>query len=59
MTHSIYCIVNLVNGKRYVGQTINPRKRWREHVNAARKGRGQLLGAAIRKHGNERVRPQG
>ncbi len=29
----IYFIVNKFNGKKYVGQTVNPKKRWKEHRN--------------------------
>jgi group I intron endonuclease len=35
----IYEIVNLVNGKRYVGSAINFDQRWREHQNGLRRGR--------------------
>lgn len=32
----IYCIENLVNHKKYIGQSINICKRWRQHKNALR-----------------------
>lgn len=31
--HSIYRITNLVNGKRYIGQTVNIKKRFHDHQN--------------------------
>ena len=50
---SIYCHTNAVNGKRYVGQTVDTVEgRWGEHVSAAKRGRGsRILGAAIQKYG--------
>ena len=45
----VYLIVNMVNGKRYVGQTIQPlAKRFNAHTYA-----DSLLGKAIRKYGKE------
>ena len=50
---SIYCHTNTVNGKCYVGQTLDTvEERWNEHVSAARRNTGcPILGAAIRKYG--------
>ena len=49
----IYRHTNKVNGKRYVGQTVDTVDgRWKEHVSASRQGRGaRVFGAAIRKYG--------
>lgn len=45
----VYLIVNMVNGKRYVGQTIQPlAKRFNAHAYA-----DSLIGKAIRKYGKE------
>lgn len=35
-TKAIYVITNSKNGKKYVGQTINPYKRWWQHKNSAK-----------------------
>ena len=47
----IYCIENLINGKKYIGQTKrNVKTRWTEHIN--KKSRcWWYLGRAIQKHG--------
>jgi group I intron endonuclease len=52
---TIYCHTNKVNGKRYIGQTVDTMEgRWSEHISAARQGRGaRIFGAAIRKYGIE------
>jgi group I intron endonuclease len=38
MTCGIYKIVNLINKKIYIGSSVKIEKRWREHINALRKG---------------------
>ena len=48
----VYLIWNMVNGKKYVGQTIQPlEKRFNAHKYA-----DSLLGRAIRKYGAENFR---
>lgn len=50
----IYKIVNLVNHKVYIGQTIRGlRERWRQHVYNARHGSDYAIHAAIRKYGED------
>lgn len=50
----IYCVVNLANGKRYIGQThYSLEVRWKYHIKAARTGSMCALHCAIRKYGAE------
>lgn len=51
----IYKIVNDVNGKIYIGQSININARWKDHVNSLRRGvsRCTLLQRAWNKYGEE------
>ena len=50
----VYVIKNLINGKRYIGQTNNLQRRWQEHKHDKRKG--HLLYLAIKKYGEENFR---
>lgn len=52
---NIYTIKNLVNGKMYVGQTVqsNAKMRWYAHLDYARKGRKSYLYDSMRKYGIE------
>ena len=53
MAH-IYKITNIINDKGYVGKTENgPKKRWREHLAAARNNPIMVISKAIRKYGPE------
>jgi group I intron endonuclease len=49
----IYTITNLINGKVYVGQTVqkNPKMRWYAHLADARSGKKSHLYDSIRKYG--------
>ena len=48
----VYLIINLVNGKKYVGQTVKTAaKRFNEHTR-----QNTFIGRAIRKHGKENFR---
>lgn len=50
----IYSITNQLDGKRYVGQTVQrPERRFTLHRNQARRGHGHYLHRAMRAHGEE------
>lgn len=50
--HYIYKITNLINNKIYIGQTVNPQDRWRDHKRDARRNApSMIIHQAIKKHG--------
>jgi group I intron endonuclease len=52
MFGQIYCITNLLSGKKYIGQTTQPLwKRWSQHCNV--NSRSMVIGKAIQKYGKE------
>jgi group I intron endonuclease len=50
--HYLYRITNLINGKIYIGQTVSPSARWRDHRGAASNPKVPIQ-YAIKKYGNE------
>ena len=51
--YSIYRFTNLVNGKVYIGKSINVERRYQGHLNSVKRGSQNLIHRAIRTHGIE------
>ena len=56
----IYCIENLINGKRYVGQSIDIYSRWKNHIHSLNGNRSNntLLQRAWNKYGEDNFKFQ-
>lgn len=50
---AIYKITNKINGKIYIGQSINPEARWRDHIIGYSKNEVSLIHRAIVKYGEQ------
>jgi group I intron endonuclease len=50
--HYLYKITNTINAKIYIGQTVNPSKRWYAHRRSSAEPK-QVIHYAIKKYGNE------
>lgn len=48
-----YRITNTLNGKIYIGQTADPKRRWKSHQYLARRKPAQYIGHALAKYGIE------
>ena len=52
----IYSITNKINGKRYIGQSINIDNRWKEHIrNIDNPNKNNIIYKALRKYGLENI----
>jgi group I intron endonuclease len=54
-----YIITNITNGKIYIGKTVNPNKRWKDHLKISKGGpnkykRFQSIHGAIKKYGEDK-----
>lgn len=49
--HHLYCITIHTNNKKYIGQTIDPVTRWRQHIREAKKDiPSMIINRAMKKH---------
>lgn len=53
MEKAIYKIENLINHKIYIGQSVNPEKRWKQHCKRKKENYKSLINEAINKYGKE------
>jgi len=53
MIGCIYLIQNMINGKKYIGQTRfkSPKRRWNVHINMSKRGSTLAIHSSIRKYG--------
>lgn len=50
---AIYKITNKINGHIYIGQSVNPQARWRDHIVGYSANEVSLIHRAIKKYGEE------
>ena len=53
MKKDIYKITNLINNKIYIGQSINTKHRWEQHVSSSKHNPRTVVDKAIKKYGQE------
>ena len=53
MIKDIYKITNLINNKIYIGQSVNAKHRWEQHVSASKHNPRTIVDRAIKKYGEE------
>lgn len=51
---ALYRLVNTATLETYIGISVDPRSRWKDHRKRARKGHGSKLYELIRRYGAER-----
>ena len=51
MNYYIYLIANKINNKQYIGQTVNFKKRIKEHSYGRNDNKNSLIDRAIKKYG--------
>ena len=53
MKKDIYKIINLINNKIYIGQSVNMKHRWEQHVSSSKHNPKNVIDKAIKKYGEE------
>ena len=53
MKKDIYKITNLINNKIYIGQSVNMKHRWEQHVSSSKHNPKNVIDRAIKKYGEE------
>jgi group I intron endonuclease len=53
MKKDIYKITNLINNKIYIGQSVNTKHRWEQHISSSKHNPKTIVDRAINKYGQE------